>query len=298
MSVIRTLLCHSHVPMALRCLASLRRCHQPPFRLLIHDDGTLTDEDCARLADTLPGTTFIRRAEADGPVLAALEKYPACRQYRAQHAMALKLFDVPLLSGETRLVYTDADVYYLRPFTGYHRLWENPDARFIFPQDIETVYSIRYFHLYGARRIPLIARLNAGIMLVDPAAVDLAFLEWVLTRLDLSVLPNLIEQTCWAAQAARTGPCLFLSPRQVNYPLLKRGQAAGRASIPSERVALHFVTFLRDRLAWLDDAENTDAAPPPTPVVLKTVPTRRLSAPEYALHRGLKQLRYWQAKFA
>ena len=33
--VIETLLCHAHVPMASRCLESLRRCHEPAFRLRV-----------------------------------------------------------------------------------------------------------------------------------------------------------------------------------------------------------------------------------------------------------------------
>ena len=296
--VIRSLLCHSHVPMALKCFASLRRCHQPKFRLVIHDDGTLTDPDCELLAGARGDTVFVRRVEADGPVLAALEKYPACRRYRARHPLGMKLFDVPLLAGAGPVVYSDSDIYYLRPFTGFHRLWSVAQNGSVFTRDIGTEYAIRYFHLFGPRRIRLVSRLNSGIFVLDPAAVDLDFVESLLGRFDPEGLPGLVEQTCWAALAARMGPCQFVSPRQAGYPLLETGQTAGRAAIPAERVTLHFVTPLRDRLSWLENEENDKGEAPREPVDLETIPAHLLTAPEYAWRRLGKQLRYWKGKFA
>lgn len=288
--VIRNLLCHAHVPMAMRCLGSLRRCHGPAFRLVIHDDGSLTDEDCARLQDALPGDMgFVRRAEADAALSSVLERYPACRRYRARGPMAIKLLDIPLLTGGGRLAYCDADILFLRPFSGFHRVWDTTDAPFIFARDLETVYSVRYFHVLGRRSLPFISRLNAGVMLVDTGRIDLDFIEHVLARLDAhgGSMPHLVEQTVWAALAARRpGACRFLSPEQVGFP-------PPSGAPPAECVALHFVGFLRDRLARTPERGSHADAPP---VDLATVPARRLGRAEYAWSRLCKRVPFLQGK--
>ena len=46
--IVSSLVCHSHVRMAIDCLGSLQRLCISPLQFQIHDDGTLTDDDCAR----------------------------------------------------------------------------------------------------------------------------------------------------------------------------------------------------------------------------------------------------------
>lgn len=289
--IIRSLLCHAHVPMALRCLASLRRCHRPAFRLLIHDDGSMTDEDCQRVADAQPGTRFIRRAEADGPVLAALEKYPTCRLYRERYPLSLKFMDVPLLA-DAPLVFCDTDVYFVRSFSGFHRLWD-PGAPLVFTRDITIAYAIRYWHLIGSQRLRMMNRVNSGIMLVDPAQVDLDFMEWLLARLGADRIHHVVEQTYWAAQAHRVGGCRFLSPRQIGYP--PPPDEPGPAELVPSCVALHFITPLREGLKGMEgeyDRDTNGAGP----VDLVTVRADKLNLPTYLCGRVGKQIRRWQGQ--
>ncbi len=289
--VIQTLLCHAHVPMALRCLGSLRRCHQPAFRFHVQDDGTLTDDDCARLMDELPGTTFLRRQDADGPVLAMLSRYPTCRFYREHYPISLKFMDLPLLA-KGPVVFSDSDIFYARPFTGFHRLIR-PDHPLIFTRDLTMAYAVRYWHLLGKDRLRLMSRLNSGVMIVEPGTVDLDFMEWFLARIGTGKIHHVVEQTYWSAQAARLGGCRYLSPAQIGYPPVETG--ALRLPLPPKLVAWHFISPLREWLDRLGEAP-LEAAGREAPVDLRTIPARRLGLPYYVASRIGKQFRYWRGK--
>ena len=278
--------------MALRCLGSLRRCHGPAFRLQVTDDGTLSDEDCARLVEALPGATFRRRADFDGPMEERLAKYPACRFYRKNYPISLKFMDLPLLGTEP-LVFCDSDIFFVRRFTGFHRLID-PARPLIFTRDLTMAYAIRYWHLLGRDRLRLMSRLNSGVMIVDPRTVDLDFMEWVLARIGTERIHHVVEQTYWAAEAARQGGCRYLSPRQLGYPP-PDPQAPGPLPLPRDRVGVHFISPLR---RWLDrvDEGAVAATMAGAPVHLETIPARRLRVPYYVASRVGKQIRYWQGK--
>ena len=61
-------------------------------------DGSLTDEDVAKLSDALPGVQIVNRRYANEVMRERLKRHPHCFAYRDQQAFALKLLDVPLLS--------------------------------------------------------------------------------------------------------------------------------------------------------------------------------------------------------
>src|SRR5215212_2860818 len=72
---IRTLIGHQQVEVGLKCLGSLLRLSSDPLSLLIHDDGTLTDQDHEALTSRLPGSTIMSRGEADSLILPLLTRY-------------------------------------------------------------------------------------------------------------------------------------------------------------------------------------------------------------------------------
>ena len=84
---VRTLLCHRDVDLALHCLGSLATCCVDPIALAIHEDGSLTADDRARIAAELGGdrTTALaraRRALAAGLPAHLLEEEPDLRALR------------------------------------------------------------------------------------------------------------------------------------------------------------------------------------------------------------------------
>src|SRR5215216_7745258 len=102
---VSTLLGHTHVDMALACLGSLIGRSAEPLRLRVHDDGSLTDEDRARLAEGLAGPEMVTRVEADARVAEALANRPALRAFRVGNPLGLKLIDVPLLTESRETAY-------------------------------------------------------------------------------------------------------------------------------------------------------------------------------------------------
>ena len=281
--VIRTLLCHSHVPMALRSLASLARFHREPFRVCLHDDGTLTGEDREQLAAVAPGAAFIDRAEADAAVFARLERYPACLEYRRAETMALKLFDPALLSAGP-VHYCDCDILFLRPFTGFSAALAGARPPLVFMRDLFNTYSLSWRRLLARGTVPLADRVNAGIMLLDPALLDLDFVEWFLRRPESNDLRGFAEQTAWSALVRRVGGSL-LDARAFTFPPF----AGALPRADRRAVAWHFVGPLRRKFDAVATAlaadREADALPPLTPGLFRPA---ALNFPRYCVSRWHK----------
>lgn len=62
------------------CLRSLQRNSIHPVRFRLHDDGTLSRADLARLASELDLSRVVSRAEADGEADRRLATFPASQE--------------------------------------------------------------------------------------------------------------------------------------------------------------------------------------------------------------------------
>ena len=285
-SVICSLLCHAHVPMALRCFASLARFNREPFRLRIHDDGTLTEEDRGRLRDAVPGgVSVVSRREADEAMTARLEKYPVCLRYRQSQVMSLKLFDIALFEPGP-MHYCDSDILFLRPFSGFSAPLAAARPPLVLMRDLFNTYSGGWRRLLARDRVPLADRINAGLILLDPARLDLDFVEWFMQQPVALETPHFADQTIWSALVQRDGGFVLDEERFVFAPL------AGAGALPTPRrrpVAWHFVSVLRrgfDGAADAVEADGTaDALPPVTLGLTRPAP---LNFPRYCVSRWRK----------
>ena len=235
---IRSLLCHQHVPLALTCLGGLYRHARSPFGLVLHEDGTLTEDDRVVLAGALPGCRIVGRHELDEQVEDALSRYPACRALRCEHVMGLKLFDTVLDSRHGIYIYVDADVLFLRDWVG---LFQLPDSAVnaIFMRDSEEGYCIGPLEYLRSVGVALPRKVNAGLCCIRRDSYDLDFIEWFLKRPMIAKNRRhwLVEQTAWAALAFRAGMAIWDS-RFVCVP----------AACPEEAsplVAAHFAGSAR-----------------------------------------------------
>lgn len=232
--VLRSLVCHRDVDMAIACLGSLLRFSRDPLQLVLHEDGTLTGADVDRLSEAFPGARFVFRRDADAIVNERLARYPHCCQYRCTQAFALKLLDAPLLS-DGDLAFCDSDILFFRPFRDLFR-WPDRETSMIFMSDCREAYSIRPWDLIGRDRIRLPSRVNSGLFVLRKAAYDLDFMEWCLGRPEFWQMAIWIEQTCWAALASR------ISARQWD----ERQVAVMRPGLDlNGKVALHFTSRVR-----------------------------------------------------
>ena len=271
--------------MALRCLASLARFNRAPFRLRIHDDGTLTEEDRDRLRAVLPSVGFVGRREADGLMAARLERHPACLRYRRSQVMSLKLFDIALAEPGP-MHYCDSDILFLRPFTGFSAPLAAARPPLVLMRDRFNTYSGGWRQLLARDRVPLADRINAGLILLDPARLDLDFVEWFLQQPVALSAPHFADQTIWSALVRRDGGFVLDEKGFVFAPL------AGARALPAPArrpVAWHFVSLLRRRFDEVADAveadRTADALPPATLGLTRPAP---LNFPRYCVSRWQK----------
>lgn len=89
---------------------------RPP--LIVHDDGSLTDESFGLFDDHFPGCSVIRadQADADARLRESLRSLPLCDlwRFRCDFQLAKKLFDVPCYSAEPFIVSLDSDILFFR----------------------------------------------------------------------------------------------------------------------------------------------------------------------------------------
>jgi hypothetical protein len=266
-TVVRTLLCHSHVDMALSCLGSMRTGSREPFRLVVHDDGTLDDADRERLRTDLAVESFVSRREADERMAVVLAKHPHAAAYRRRQVYGLKLFDVPLLADEATITMIDSDILFIRPFSGLFA-WEEEGARARFMQDIWHAYSVRPWRIGWAVALP--SRVNVGLVQLRRADYDLDFIDHFLGNEKNFALPNFVEQTAWAALGQRIG-CTKVDPRQLM--VMHAGLEADH-----QLAGIHFVSPQRNRLPEYRDRLAGAIGQPA--VQLRSVPAGRCSAME------------------
>jgi hypothetical protein len=253
-SVVRTLLGVCSFAESVRCLGSLLACAAEPIRLVVHEDGTLTDDHRDQLRRLTPDLQLLPRAEADALVSVLLQRHPRCRAARTGSPLFLKLFDVPLLAG-ARLAYCDSDVLFVRPFAG---LFQATGAALTFMADTTHAFAVRPWRAWPAGPVRLGGWVNTGLIVGDAAALDLDYVEWLLGILapDAAYARRRYwaEQTCWAALAARAGFALF-DHRQV----VLADAAMSRQT--AQTVGIHFISTYRDRLAAFPDRQSGRTAP-------------------------------------
>lgn len=235
---VRTLLCHRDVDLAIHCLSSAVELSADPILIVVHEDGSLTEEDREKLAERLPGVRILNRSDADEIMAQRLSKYPHASAFRAGSVWGLKLLDV-VLAEEGLCFYLDGDIRFFRPFQGLFTT-EATAGRCVFLKDtVWQAYSIRPWHLMDRRGLRVASGINTGLTLCDPAVFDLDFVDWFLAQPDWQVIPAWTEPTCWAALAVRANGHCVLADQIVNlYPSSLIGVAC---------IGAHFLSAYRSQ---------------------------------------------------
>ena len=263
---VHTLVGESTLEVSLTCLPTLIRYSSDPIRLVVHEDGSLTEPSRDALRDAIPGVEFIDRKRADDEVRDRLIGHSRCQAARAVNLLFLKIFDVTFLELD-ELSYSDSDILFLRPFTG---LFGPERARFpaMFMTDVKEAYAVRPWQLRPVGRIRLAGRVNTGLMRIIAGMIDLDFVEWLLGQFGgHSVWARRSywsEQTCWAALAGRTG-CGLWDCRQV---AMANHDVAVDAH---DTVAIHFTSTFRSHLP---DYAGRGRPPTDPPVHIASRPAR------------------------
>lgn len=270
---LRTLLCHRDVDLAIHCLSSALALSADPLQLVIHEDGSLTVEDCDKLTASLPGCRILERKHADEIMAERLAGHPNAWVFRAGSVWGLKLLDV-VLAERGLCFYLDGDIRFFRPFRGLFAQDATRDRCVFLRDTVWQAYSIRPWHLLDRRGLKVASGINTGLTLCDPAVFDLDFVEWFLAQPDWRVIPAWTEPTCWAALAMRADGHA-VDPIQITnlYP---------SARVTEETSGGHFLSAYRNHWnAQLKIAPVTDLPP----VAVRYVSLECLSAVGLAMNQ-------------
>ena len=227
--------------MAQRAFSSIARCSDRPIHFVVHSDGSLRSDDAEALRSAVGDVDvdLIDRKDADAALEPLLAKAPRCRAFRERNVLALKLLDVPLLAGSEDVFACDTDILAFKRFSGLFD-WPDADTTAVFMSDNQNAYALRPWHLLGSDRIAVPARVNTGLMAFRAGHYDLEFVEWFLGR-QFGVyqrIPGWVEQTCWAALAAR-GRCRLYDAAQVRV-------IRGEECLADDELAIgHFTSDVR-----------------------------------------------------
>ena len=220
-------------------LASWFTVTERAWSVVIHDDGTLPEEGRATFQSLFPTSRIITRAAADEALATVLRPFPFCTDYRAQHALALKVFDIPHFAANNRFLIFDSDLLFFNHpreildwvASGADECWFNEDV-----QEGSLITAGEAKLELGVKIWP---RVNSGLCLLTKSAIDLDLCDRALAQ---TSIPRghvwRIEQTLLMLCAARHGKGGLL-PRKYEVSL-------GKNAAP-DAVSRHYVGAVRDR---------------------------------------------------
>ena len=178
-------------------------------RLIIHDDGSLTNAHQQTLYQQFPQAQFIPYAQAHYDMTQRLADRPNCYRYRISEYSwpAIKLLDFAYYSNNRPFMVLDADVlFFKRPQEILQAIERNNGFFMSDWQDAYTWPQYRWPAVLGTTGIP---RVNVGLFyLPDGRLYDLDYIEQCLAAYyQRQPCPRAIwlEQTIWAALFSRLG---------------------------------------------------------------------------------------------
>jgi hypothetical protein len=230
------LICKKHLSMGVTCLTSIYKQCKDELDFVILEDGTLNDDDIDVLHRSLKNVRIIRSSAADKLLERHLVNYPFCAKYRKLNPLIRKVVDVPLIAAGS-FSFCDSDILFKQPFSGID-LRNSNAVDFVYMTDAIESYSVSFYDRYFNRtRIRLMDRVNSGFMFVREGVWSLDFVEQFLSEPRYHLHPTLIEQTCWAALAARTRSAAWNSS-QITVAGTIAADAPGA-------IAVHYITPTR-----------------------------------------------------
>ncbi|ACD82613.1 hypothetical protein [Candidatus Methylacidiphilum infernorum] len=238
------LICHKDVATGIICYKSLVKNSQEKLELILHDDGSLTEEDIAKLQFSLPIKKVFLKKEADGLLEEMLARYPRCTSYRKKHHFGFKLLDVPLLEKNEVLAYCDSDIFFFKPFKNLFS-FPNIQTNILLMSNGEVEgYCLRPWHFFMYPSLEFVSKANAGIMCLRKKYFDLDLVEWFLGHNWPLKFLFLYEQTFWAFLAARIGGAIYI-PDHIKIPT-KKDLAHLAAKQSSQSLAFHFIIGMKE----------------------------------------------------
>lgn len=222
---------------------SLERHSGRRWPFVFHDDGSLSNEACERIAEVFPDARCISRHAADGRSGQFLAGHPKCLAHRSNHNLFLKFFDFFAFAEGERFVVLDSDViFFRRPAALVDWLDANSRDAF-YNEDTKEKYCIPRGKLVEGLGLEVWPRFNSGLVLLPRAAANLDLAERLLTTFEANAHhPQFFEQTLYAVTASAWGRGGAL-PREyeISWGYLKRRDAVCRHYVGEFKHDLLFI---------------------------------------------------------
>jgi hypothetical protein len=220
-------------------LASWFHFSECAWPVVIHDDGTLTNEAGGVLRALFPDVRIITRAEADKAMETVLKPFPFLYEYRALHPLALKILDVAHFTRGGRMIVLDSDLL----FFGYPREildWtDKNNEESWFNEDAAEGSLVSAQEAKEELDVTLWPRVNSGLCLLHKPTIDFEFCDRALAETAILRGPiSRVEQTLFALCASRKNHGGLL-PTRYEVSLAKHSAC--------DAVARHYVSAVRDR---------------------------------------------------
>lgn len=110
---IHSLVSHRHLEIYLLAIRSFLRFYDR-VRVVVHDDGTMDEQDIRVLEDRIRNATVVRRREADRVAEEYLRGHPSCLRFRRKQILTAQVFDFPRLAETRKIIALDSDILVLR----------------------------------------------------------------------------------------------------------------------------------------------------------------------------------------
>ncbi|MGF1495094.1 MAG: hypothetical protein ACFBSC_22155 [Microcoleaceae cyanobacterium] len=187
-------------------LKTFYHCSKRHYALCIHEDGTLTDQQCEILCHHFPDARLIRRKNADEQVLDGLQDYPRCFEFRNTNHLSPKVFDFASYLESDRMLLLDSDILFFEEPTTLLQRIEDPNYTLNSVNgDVASAYTIEPAVVKAQLGFDLIERFNSGLGLIHKASMRLDWIEEFLGLPDIVGHFWRIEQTLYALFSSRYG---------------------------------------------------------------------------------------------
>jgi hypothetical protein len=187
-------------------LKSFYRFSGSKFKLVIHEDGTLSPEGASALRRHFPEAQLIDKQASEARVFKALQPYPRCLEFRKSNHLSLKIMDFPLFLNSERMVLLDSDVlFFKQPTALLERILDTAYSLNTVNGDVQKALTVNGTDVQETFGFRPIERFNSGLGLIHKASLQY---EWMEAFLELpGILDHWwrIEQTLFALCSARFG---------------------------------------------------------------------------------------------
>lgn len=221
-------------------LASFLQFSEVGWPIVIHDDGSLSEEATEVFEGIFPACRIISRDQSDEEMNRVLLPYPFCLDYRNTHPLGIKVFDMAHYATEERFIVLDSDVLFFRKPQEIVDWAKAPVGRDCwFNEDVQEASLITASEAREELNVKLWSRVNSGLCLLYKPAIDLDFCDRALAV--TSILRGhvwRVEQTLFALCASRNGRGGLL-PKTYEVTLKRHAS--------KDIIARHYVGAVRDR---------------------------------------------------